>query len=103
MKKATALSQMPDHKKGVENDITNLHGLKRPILSVFAPCIKGIVLSDGSEKKRYPKLERVQIRRILIKALNGLKGKSRKVLEELTGLKTRLILFRVGKSLCGVK
>jgi len=60
MKKADALSRRPDHKKGVENDNSNMTLLKPEYFRICA-MRQGHLLIDGSEKETLSKLESVQI------------------------------------------
>jgi len=57
MKKAAPYSRRPDHKKGVENDNSNMTLLKPEYFRICA-MRQGHLLIDGSEKKLYLKIRK---------------------------------------------
>ena len=57
MKKADALSRRPDHKRGVENDNSNITLLKPEYFCICAMC-RGHLLIGGSEEETLSKIRK---------------------------------------------
>jgi len=78
MKKANALSRQPDHKRGVENNNSNITLLKPKYFCICA-MHQGHLLIDGSEKETLSKIRKcTDLDKEVIKALKNMKGEKKK-------------------------
>jgi len=78
MKKANALSRRPDHKRGVENDNSNITLLKPDYFHTCAMC-QGHLLIDGLEKETLSKIRKcTDLDEEVIKVLKNMKGEKKK-------------------------
>jgi len=99
MKKADALSRWPDHKRGVENDNSNITLLK-PEYFCICTMRQGHLLIDGLEKETLSKIRKcTDLDEEVIKALKNMKGEKKKVSEEMNGLKNRGWYYSEEKSM----
>jgi len=95
MKKADALSRRPDHKKGVENDNSNMTLLKPKYFRICA-MRQGHLLIDGSEKETLSKIRKcADLDEEVIKVLKDMKGEKKKSIRGDEWIEEQgLILFR---------
>jgi len=95
MKKADALSRQPDHKRGVENNNSNITLLKPKYFQMCA-MHQGHLLIDGSEKETLSKIRKcTDLDKEVIKALKSMKGEKKKSIRGDKWIEEQgLILFR---------
>jgi len=96
MKKADALSRRPDHKRGVENNNSNITLLKPEYFHICAMC-QGHLLIDGLEKETLSKIRKCTDLddEEVIKALKNMKGEKKKSIRGDEWIEEQgLILFR---------
>jgi len=90
-----ALSRRPDHKRGVENNSSNITLLKPEYFCICAMC-QGHLLIDGSEKETLSKIRKcTNLDEEVIKALKNMKGEKKKNIRGDEWIEEQgLILFR---------
>ena len=104
MKKAGTLSRQPDHKRGVENNNSNITLLKPEYFHICA-MHQGHLLIDGSEKETLSKIRKcTDLDKEVIKALKNMKGEKKKSIRGDKWIEEQgLILFREKSMYQGMK
>jgi len=95
MKEANTLSRQPDHKKGVENDNSNITLLKPEYFQICAMHQRHLLI-DGSEKESLSKIRKCEdLDKEVINALKEMKGEKKKSIRGDKWVEEQsLILFR---------